>query len=188
MNATDYPGIDYGKGQTNIDTKTDIRYGVIPVHAVLQSWCDSSEANYGNAHCPQCGNAAEDINTLSEEESETYERPYTGDCDDYCCTVCETIFGSESAFGEEPLSHYVNDSEYTAKCTDDVDIFVIRSPYYTHAQYCSPCAPGAGYLLNHCPDGPKTYCFGLDWFNEDNPCPYPVWEVSTDKLVHEPKD
>ena len=41
-------GIDYGLGQSNIDHKTGIRYGVISQNSVLQAWCDSSEPFYGS--------------------------------------------------------------------------------------------------------------------------------------------
>ncbi len=50
-------GIDYGNGLTNIDHSNGIRYGVIPANEVLQAWCDSSEPDYGEPHCPKCGNA-----------------------------------------------------------------------------------------------------------------------------------
>ncbi len=53
-------GIDYGMGTTNIDKENGIRYGVIPQNEVLQVWCDSSEAYYGEPEectCmnPECG-------------------------------------------------------------------------------------------------------------------------------------
>ena len=122
-----YQGIDYGRGQTNIDHKTGIRYGVISIHEVTQAWCDSSEPFY-----------------------------------------------------------LVHSNEYIAEQgNDDHDIFIIKSPYYTLCQFCSPCAPGAGYLMNHTPDGIKAYCFGHDWFDGER-APYPVYSVKTGKLV-EPK-
>ena len=49
-------GIDYGHGQTNIDTKTGIRYGVISQMNILDAWCEESEPYYGKfALCPHCG-------------------------------------------------------------------------------------------------------------------------------------
>ena len=44
-------GIDYGHGQTNIDHENGIRYGVISMHDVCQTWCDSSEPYYP---CDDC--------------------------------------------------------------------------------------------------------------------------------------
>ena len=84
-----------------------------------------------------------------------------------------------------PVSFYIDDNEITAEqAADDTDIFVTKSKYFTYAQFCSPCAPGAGYLLNYTdPDvGVKTYCFGHDWF-ENGKAPYPVYEVDTGKQV-----
>lgn len=144
---TDYPGIDYGMGGSNIDRETGIRYGVISQHEVLQAWADTSESHYG-----------EPDESLSEEEREEW---------------------MEFA---EPLSWYVDDGEYLAECGEDGDIFITKSPYYSRAQFCSPCAPGAGYLMNECADGPKTYCFGHDWF-EDGKAPYTVYRVADDSIV-----
>jgi hypothetical protein len=84
------------------------------------------------------------------------------------------------------------------------DIMIIKSPYYTYAQFCSPCAPGAGYLMNwfkmengYSPETlgieqfekmaqaagfPKVYCFGHDWFG-NGIAPYPVFNVETGELV-----
>ena len=50
---TEYKGIDYGRGLTNIDTNNGIRYGVIAANDVGQAWFDESEANYYYV-CPYC--------------------------------------------------------------------------------------------------------------------------------------
>ncbi len=169
-------GTDYGMGQTNIDKKTGIRYGVISMHEVTQAWCDSSEGQYGDPTCGSCGNElteADDTNDIEVEE-------------EYYCETCETWCNGDDAYGDEPISFTVDDGEYKAEQSrDDSDIFIIASPYYTRAQFCSPCAPGAGYIMNPCDDGEKTYCFGHDWF-DDGKAPYPVYSVDDDTLV-EPK-
>ncbi len=73
--------------------------------------------------------------------------------------------------------------EYKAtQSGDDSDIFILKSPYYTRAQFCSPCAPGACYLTNPCEDGERAYCFGHDWF-DDGKAPYPVFLVADDSEV-----
>jgi hypothetical protein len=103
----------------------------------------------------------------------------------YPCENCDLNNEDKDAFGCdgcEPSSWFVDDKEYTAECSDCVDIFVSKSPYYTRAQFCSPCAPGACYLLNPCEEGEKAYCFGHDWF-EDSKAPYPVYRVADDSLV-----
>ena len=48
-------GIDYGRGSVNIDKETGIRFGVINQNELMQAWSDSSEANYPDPCCPQCG-------------------------------------------------------------------------------------------------------------------------------------
>lgn len=135
-------GIDYGRGKTNIDLKTGIRFGVIPQNAVLQVWADSSAPYYGDDD---------------------------DDIDDFA----------------EPSSYIIDDGEYTAECGDSGDIFITKSPYYTYAQFCSPCAPGACHLENPL-DEPcennKAYCFAHDWF-DDEKAPYPVYEVKTGKII-----
>jgi hypothetical protein len=146
-----YKGIDYGMGQTNIDTSTGIRYGVISQHEVLQAWADSSEPIYPEdlEHEDDC-----DYNEMAEAIG--YE--YTGD-------------------------------GYEASCGEDGDIFITKSPFYTYAQFCSPCAPGACYLMTPVEPDPanKCYCFGHDWF-EDGKAPYPVYSVKTGKIVEPDRD
>ena len=131
-------GIDYGRGLTNIDTETGIRYGVISQNEVLQAWADSSEPDYGETE----GMTDEDLEFA------------------------------------EPLFYIFSDEEYSATCGDDGDIFIYKSPFYTLCRFCSPCAPGAGYLMSPDDNGIKAYCFGHDWF-EDEQAPYKVYDVKT---------
>lgn len=192
---TEYAGIDYGMGKTNVDTDTGIRYGVINQNEVLQAWADSSEPWYGEPNCPKCGNDAKAFETHSNqlkngvsitvdipEEMDSWERAKY-DCEEYYCESCEYIFGSESAFEDKPHSfEYSGDGYQCSQSGDYGDIFILKSPYFTYSQFCSPCAPGAGYIMNPCENGPKTYCFGHDWF-DDEKAPYPVYSVETGKLV-----
>jgi ribosomal protein L37AE/L43A len=167
-------GIDYGMGDTNINKATGIRYGVIHQHEVLQAWCDYSESDYGPPTCAKCGNEVSD-----EDEPDQDENGH-----DFHCKNCEHSFNSQDAYGDEPLGHYLDDGEYKASqsACDTGDIFVLSSPYYTLCSFCSPCAPGAGYFMDFCDDGVKTYCFGHDWF-EDGKAPYPVYSVATNEEV-----
>lgn len=168
-------GIDYGMGRTNRDPETGIHYGVIPVNDVCQAWADSSEPQYGEPTCPACGcDVTSDPQELPEGDEET---------GDYWCADCDEWRMSDECFGETPCSFtYEADGYACEQSGDDTDIFVIRSPYYTLAAYCSPCAPGAGHLRNPTKDGVKTYCFGHDWF-DDGRAPYPVFSVATGALV-----
>jgi hypothetical protein len=59
---------------------------------------------------------------------------------------------------------------------------VLKSPYYSLAQFCSPCVPGAGNLESEDEDGVKTYCLSHDWF-EDGKAPYKVYAVDGDYEV-----
>lgn len=147
----EYKGIDYGRGKTNVDKETGIRYGVINQNEVLQAWADSSEPYYLCKGCVE-----------SSDEDEPRE---DAECD-----------------GCVPLSWYIDDKEYQADCGESGDIFIYKSPYYTLAQLCSPCAPGACYLMSPCTAGEKAYCFGHDWF-DDEQTPYPVYRVSDNKQV-----
>ena len=110
------------------------------------------------------------------EESEPY---FADDCecneDDQHDFMCEC----------DPSSFFIREDDIAAQQPyDDPDIFVLKSKYYTWAQFCSPCAPGAGYLTSFTdPEvGVKTYCFGHDWF-ENERAPYPVYSVETNELV-----
>jgi len=177
-----YKGIDYaGHTTVNRDVQTGIRYGVISANEVCQAWYDSAEADYGEPHCPKCGDEVKAARGLYER----YEHAKYG-CDDYVCHKCKYVFDNQDAFGESPNAWTLDDGEYKAEQGgEDRDIFVIRSPYFTYAQFCSPCAPGAVYLLNPCtPEScaPRGYCFGPEWF-EGGVAPYPVYEVETGELI-----
>jgi len=153
--------IDYGYGKTNIDVETDIRYGVISIHDILQSWCDSSESVY-QTYCPHC-------------ESEIEQ-------DIEACPNCKKEV-LEYDFSDEPSYSKIESEGYEAiQSGGSSDIFVTKSPFYTFCNYCSPCAPGAGDLRSPCDGGAKTYCFGHDWF-EDGKAPYIVYSVETNEVV-----
>ena len=199
MRTAPYRGIDYGLGQSNIDHKTGIRYGVISQNAVLQAWADSCEGFYGEPICPDCGNTCKTIDDptlpdtdLGDDENGNPIEPVweraAGECEEYACEDCHKIFGGESAFGDEPLSYVLDDGTYLAESDSSGDIFITKSPYYTCAQFCSPCAPGACYLTEPCEDGERAYCFDAEWFDNEDPCPYPIWKVSDDSLVYSPEE
>jgi hypothetical protein len=182
MSKETYLGIDYSCGLPmanghvpNTDSETGIRYGVISVHMVTQAWCDTAEPEY-----PSC----------AELECEAWDSE-NEECSSDCCEV-------------EAIAWNVDNGMYIAtQSGDDSDIFVIKSPFYTYAQFCSPCAPGACHL-EHPLDEPitidhdkrqatenypnnKCYCLGPDWFDDDyETCPYHVYRVATGELVYSP--
>ena len=212
-------GIDYGLGQTNIDKATGIRYGVISQNECIQAWSDGSEAEYGEPHCPKCGNEVGESTTGFDYEAEcglhyceecddvSYPMevdndgevddacpecgnptekvgPYKQDgCGEYVCHRCHYLF--DDCYGDEPLGYTLDDGEDKASAGSDGDIFILESPYYTLCDFCSPCAPGAGYLTSE--GSVKAYCFGHDWFYDhpEHPkvAPYTVYRVSDDSIV-----
>lgn len=188
-----YKGIDYGCGTTNIDKSNGIRYGVINAHALTEWIYEDFEDDFGEPTCPKCGN--ELVETNDEEHG---EYKYYRDCwpwykdgekchhvGEYACEECGITIDGEDSYSEEPVSRTMDKDGYKASLGSDMDIFLVKSPYYTHAQFCSPCAPGAGHLENYCPDGPKTYCFDKDFF-QDGKCPYPIYSVETNELLYSP--
>ena len=197
---TDYAGIDYGLGRTNIGEE-GIRFGVIPSHDVGQAWYDSSEPDYGDPHCPECGadaihgegkskvlpdGAGVQVWTEHTAGREDY-KPYRkhGCCGHYACDTCKILFDGEDAFPDESNGSTLDDGEYKATEGQDSDIFILKAPYFTYAQFCSPCAPGACYLRNELEtpvDNNRAYCFGHDWF-EGGKAPYRVYSVETGKEV-----
>lgn len=171
-------GIDYGMGRTNINVETGIRFGVISQHTVLQAWCDSAVADYGEATCGKCGNAA--IESSAAPDDIDSAEWFSGK--DYYCAHCEWCFWSDEAFGEEPIGFSFEEDGYKLTNCLDSDIMILESPFFTHARFCSPCVPGAGNLDCADENGVKTYCLGHDWF-EDGKAPYPVYSVETGELV-----
>lgn len=115
---------------------------------------------------------------------------------EYACKDCDAWDAENEECTEdcpdcEPVAWNVDADGLLATCSEDGDIFVLRSPFYTYAAFCSPCAPGACWLVTPVDPDPnnKCYCLGQDWFDESyEPCPYPVWRVDTDEQVYTPGD
>lgn len=96
---------------------------------------------------------------------------------------------------------YERDGYCILGCLDN-DLLVTRSLYYTYAQFCSPCVPGAGNLDNAWEPGaqgsadeitilatasgwPRVYCLGHSWF-DGNKAPYSVFCVADNTLCEPP--
>lgn len=174
-------GIDYGMGTTNRNPETGIRYGVISQNEVLQGWADSSEPVYPDpepVECESCGGTGE---IAPGEDTDGEGEPH--ECEE--CGGTGEVDGDDSLDGCEPLGFVYSGEGYKAECGESGDIFITESPYFTRAAYCSPCAPGACYLMSPNPDGERAYCFGHDWFDEGR-APYPVFRVDTGEEVPPP--
>lgn len=135
------PGIDYSLGLANVDNKRGIHVGVISQNECLQAWADSSEPDYGkpdeidDIECPECGFLF-------------HVAPGTEWGDRITCPdnpAHEFNVGDDMEL--EAVGYDLNDGEYLAWAGDDGDIMITSSPYFTYAHFCSPCAPGAGYLM-----------------------------------------
>lgn len=198
-------GIDYGRGLANVDNANGIRYGVISSHSLEPEAISDAMANgadYGPATCPMCGNeAAGNTSDCIECDNAGFDMLRA----DYHChgvrcgkanptkfdgqSFAIYCFSSDMAFGDDEPQGWTHEQDgYVLTNCLDSDVFVIKSPYYTYAQFCSPCVPGAcnldhpvkpeGFLKGH----PKTYCLGPDWF-EDGIAPYRMFKVSDDTEV-----
>ena len=183
-------GIDYAHGTANVG-KSGVRYGVIPMNALAGRAWEELESDYGAPSCPKCGNEVVEVNAelRADEQGDLLNRD-NYECNgagDYACDDCCYLFDGDEAFGDEPLGYSLVDAECELTVGQDGDMFVLRSPYYTHAKFCSPCAPGACYLLNPVDKGgPRCYCLSHDWF-EGGKAPYPVWRVDDGELVRPEK-
>ena len=178
-------GIDYsGPDSTaNRDPETGIRYGVIPMHALGEVF-DEFEPIY-TARCPHCG---DDIPDDTHFESRSVKRPGGTISNAFAadCPACGKLIREDEQYGDEPDANVCEDGEITAHLDSSNDVWVTKSIYFTRAAFCSPCAPGACYLVNSCEDGDRAYCPGHDWF-EGGEAPYPVYSVATGELVAKPE-
>jgi hypothetical protein len=182
MSQTDYAGIDYGLGQYNKDKETGIRYGVISQHSVPLEYQDDFEQDYGKPTCPKCGNPVITVEEFDAKYPDVELETSDYGCADFACKDCAVMLDSSEVYSEESQGFTYDKDGYQLTDCLDADIFVLKSPYYTHAQFCSPCVPGAGNLDSECADGPKTYCLGHEWF-EDGVAPYKVYKVGLDSEV-----
>jgi len=182
-------GIDYGSiTGVNRNKQTGIHYGVIAQWSLDPDVINDvimEGVYYGEPTCPKCGNDAQDYDR--QDIDGDWERGFG--CHDYMCQPCRYVFDTGEAFAEEMLGWTYDSDGYELQDCLDTDVMVIESPYYTYAEYCSPCVPGACNLdqaltdldydiaTDHGMTAPKTYCLGHDWF-EGNKAPYRVFRVS----------
>ena len=175
---TDYAGIDYsGPGSTvNRDAETGIRYGMISQHSIEQEAINAIYENgedLGFAEMQQ--QAKDELARAIVSALEAYGE--VSDPDELAAEIIDNAVEWGDAQEAGPFA-WLEDG-YSVQTTSDNNLWVFKSPYYTYAQFCSPCVPGAGNLDTFCADGPRTYCLGHDWF-EGGKAPYPVYLVSDD--------
>lgn len=177
--TTNYAGIDYSSGQPiNKDLETGIRYGLISPNSVMSEAVSDIYANgtdrdyeaYQDEIRAALKAALKDFG-LEDQAGDAFDALETGDA---------YQSGSDCArmaYSDNGLD-LITDSQG--------EIWVLKSPYFTYAQFCSPCAPGA-CNLNSPLESPisanKCYCLGLDWFDDETPCQYPIYDIATGELV-----
>lgn len=176
----DYIGIDYGLGQSNVDKETGIRFGMIAQNSLkpeaLDDVFNGRDLGYENAE----KELKDKLRSALEDYYSDYKAPDSkGSRLDH---AVDAAFDALDGWADnlESSGPYFYESEETLQTTDRGELWVFKSPYFTYAQFCSPCVPGAGNLDNPCdPDAgaPKTYCLGHDWF-DDGKAPYRLWRVS----------
>jgi hypothetical protein len=157
-------GIDYGMGQTNIDRETGIRYGVIHQYKIssfamediisdgVDKDFESFKDELVDAVKSAINSALDDYTRKEVDDEEVLDFLESMDAfEDYEGTGdCTKFDYKETNDKDEVILHLET-------CSDG-DIFVIKSPFYTKCDFCSPCAPGAGYLTSTNEDGTKAYC------------------------------
>jgi len=156
----------------NMNVETGIHYGVIPKNDLF----NFAEEFFDHAEDMSLKegfeNIIDTINSLKDQLSDTAIKDIL--------EIAEQDFG-ENFEDECSLMRYERNGFIIEVPNDDCDLFIIKSPYFTHAPFCSPCAPGACYIKNGVkegeePKGAKAYCLPEDWF-EKGKCPYKYWEV-----------
>jgi hypothetical protein len=192
---TNYPGLDYAgkRSTTNRDVETGIRYGVISQASVNPEAVDDifdhgTDVAYAQGLADHLATARANFVATAEEDEFDEDEATQEFADRY-----------ESDGG---LNDYLYERDgYKLTGCLNYDLFVLKSPFFTYAQFCSPCVPGAGNLDSpfksetnqESLDGtdyakeadeagfPRVYCLGHDWF--ENCAPYAIFSVATGKLV-----
>ena len=165
MKSVSYPGINYALNTgANVDKLTGIHFGVISQNSLMPEALDDF---YTHGKDLAYDEAVEELQAVHADNPEGLELAL----EDLNCNW------------ELQASNLLYESNgYKLTGCLDSDLFILRSPFFTHVQYCSPCVPGAGNLDSPCEAGPKTYCLDGSWF-EDGKAPYPVYSVETGELV-----
>ncbi len=184
-------GIDYGSGLANIDHQTGIRYGVISSHSVNPDALDDIHQNGDNLSYKVAVDDAKStiIAALRKPLDYLGVLPYdyrgTGSpkANAYLAEVANSVWQSieqdwNDQYQEDNDTYRYERDGYVIE-TSSLGLYIIKSPYYTFAAFCSPCCPGAGDLDTPRDGGVKTYCLGPDWFDDER-APYLIYRVDGD--------
>lgn len=194
--TTNYPGIDYSMNDgTNQDAETGIRYGMISCNSVSPWAMDDVYQNGDDIDFEEFKDTLKDelesaIRGVLEERGLVSEYRKMNDPEELAESIVNDLEW-DNYEGTGDCTHYAYEDgdgadKLVVQTSSHNEMWVFKSPFYTRAQFCSPCVPGAGNLDTPCDAGPKTYCLPPDWFDEENPCPHPIYRVADDVLVYTP--
>lgn len=165
----------------NQDPETLIHFGCIPARELI----NYAQTFYDEAEDTRFADGVHEIKTTIGELSELVDDETRAEMIELATENYSENYESEGA----PLELNRDDVLILQGNGDETDIFVIKSLYYCFAPPCSPCAPGAGYLMDadkkkggrHHPF--KTYCLDSSWF-KGGKAPYKYYEVISDEAVN----
>ena len=176
----------------NFDASTGISYGVISQHSLSPYAVDDIISSADDLYYEEA--KAEFIESLTDAILEvlnnyiTYHEDPEINVDDY-------VDMWNDAYQNDEHHWFIKDAEYTLDFSNDLGIYVCKSPYYTYCRGCSPCCPGAGDLdssitkdgydhteFNYMSWGgaKKAYCLPNDYF-DDHKAPYVYFKVGSDE-------
>lgn len=180
-----YTGIDYGQMAPSNRDANGIHYGVISQNSVqsealddIYHGSDSRDIGFENWQRSTIQELRDALRGVLEQCASTAQANRFVDC------AIDAIESDLGELYESDDSHdffYERNGYEIVQCLDN-DLFVLASPFYTHAQFCSPCVPGAGNLDSPCDSGPKTFCLGHDFF-DGGKAPYTVRSVANGSVV-----
>lgn len=208
MNETNYPGIDYSRpgSKTNRDGETDIRYGIIPQGCLMADAVDDISTRGKDLGYESAEQELRDkLRHLLKDYYNDNKLPHlnTSALDDAIDDTLDAIENwAENLEFNGPWR--MDEDGVVTQLAEDGDVWVFKSPFYTYAQFCSPCAPGACHLshplkvnvradiasITEGVEGQnetfvssnKCYCLPADWF-EDGKAPYRMWRADNNEEV-----
>lgn len=183
-NSTNYAGIDYSEPGSNVnrDAETGIRYGIISQNSLNGDALNDVYTNGDDLGFQQSKDQfTNDIKQAILGVAENFGRMDDDTAQQWAQDIVDGD-GFEWHDCDESGPYAYSEGDLKVQTTSNNDLWVFKSPYWTYAQFCSPCVPGAGNLDTYCAEGPKTYCLGHDWF-EGGIAPYPVFDVATGLCV-----
>lgn len=187
-------GIDYGRGLSNIDRETGIRFGIVSANEMGEGFWDDVESEY-DPSCPKCGgDLTEDQVSDLDANAKPHESKYIKGYFKHMapCPHCEELISVDDITPEEPSRNVIKSDGIEGFVDSHNDVWITKSPFYTYGTFCSPCAPGAcsiGTKYNDSDtDLPRAYCLPYSWYDERTPIkPGTVFRVKDDSVV-QPED